>query len=167
LPILPTPYLPRPTSKEQNRRFPKKSDSIRSKYFFILLRGEIPPSTRQKLHLEPAHLSDATLSITLSAVLERKKSEEIKPRTFTFPLRTAELAEGAHLGIRNTTGAYVDHMALEGRNDILTDYWLPGPFVQTGIWTFEIEASLGGEGKEGTCLFSLTLTQWLEGDEGW
>ena len=69
-------------------------------------------------------------------------------------------------------------MALEGRNDILTDYWIPGPFVQTGVWTFEVEASLpegekeGGEGGEvregkGACLFALTLTQWLEGEGGW
>jgi len=91
----------------------------------------------------------------------------MKPRTFTIPLRTAELAEGAHLGIRNATGAYVDHMALEGRNDILTDYWIPGPFLQTGTWTFQIEASVGGGRMEGTCLFALTLTQWLDGEEGW
>ena len=40
-------------------------------------------------------------------------------------------------------------MALEGRNDILTDYWIPGPFVQTGVWTFEVEASLPEGEKEG------------------
>lgn len=137
--------------------FQRKLIAPRNKYFFILLRGEIPRSTRQRLHLEPAHLADATLSITASAVLE--KGEDIKPRTYTIPLHTAELAEGAHLGIRNATGVYVDHVALEGRNDILTDYWIPGLFVQTGIWTFQIEAVLGaGEGKTGTCLFALTLT---------
>lgn len=104
----------------------------------------------QKLHLKSAHLSDENISITLSAVLEIKKGGEIKPRTFTFPLRTAELAEGARLAVRNATGAYVDHMALEGRNDILTDCWIPGPFVQTGTWTFAIEASLGGGERKGS-----------------
>ena len=97
----------------------------------------------------------------MSAVLDKGKGE-LGPVTYTIPLRTAELAEGAHLSIRNATGTYVDHMALECRNDILTDYWIPGMFVKTGTYTFEIEALLG-EGKEGTCLFALTLTQWLEG----
>ncbi|KAK3389651.1 hypothetical protein B0H63DRAFT_102762 [Podospora didyma] len=142
-----------------------------NKYFFILLRGEIPRSTRQDLHLQPADLADATLSITGSAVLE-KDGEEIEPQRYTIPLRTAELGtEGeAHLAIRNATGAYVDHLALEGRNDILFDYWIPGPFVVTGKYTFEIEASLWRKGKgkgedRRICLFALTLTQRLEGEE--
>ena len=74
------------------------------------------------------------------------------------------LAEGCHLGIRNGTGDYTQHLTLEDRNDILTDYWLPGPFLETGNYTFEVVANLGG-GKG--CLFALTLTQWLEGRPGW
>ncbi|KAK3325222.1 hypothetical protein B0H66DRAFT_114538 [Apodospora peruviana] len=136
-----------------------------NKYFFILLRGEIPPSTRQKLHLEPSDVANATLSITLSAVLEEGNRKQ-EARTYTIPLRTAELAEEAHLGIRNATGAYVDYLTLKGRNDILTDNWIPGPFVETGTWTFEIVASLTKDKNE-VCLFALTLTQWLEGDGGW
>jgi len=87
------------------------------------------------------------------------------PRTYTIPLRTAELAEGAHLAIRNGAGAYVEHLTLEeGRNDILTDYWIPGMFVQSGVYTFEVVARLGEEEEEGegTCLFAVTLTQRLE-----
>ncbi|KAK4452236.1 hypothetical protein QBC34DRAFT_42238 [Podospora aff. communis PSN243] len=141
-----------------------------SRYFFVLLRGETPPSTRQKLHLEPAQLSDTTLSITVSAVLDEKDGGGIiEPRTYSIPLRTAQLAEGAQLSIRNATGVYVDYMAVEGSHDVLADVWIPGMFVQKGTYTFEVVASIGrGEGeKQGACLFALTLTQWLGGEDGW
>ncbi|KAK1752637.1 hypothetical protein QBC47DRAFT_463182 [Echria macrotheca] len=137
------------------------------KYFFILLRGSIPPPTRRELHLGPAHLASATLSITISAILEN--GDKLEPRTYyRIPLRTAEHAEGAHLAIRNATGAYVDHMALEGRNDVLVDAWIPAIFVTTGMWTFEVVASLGCNwGEERRYLFALTLTQWLESNDRW
>ncbi|KAK0614591.1 hypothetical protein B0T14DRAFT_499828 [Immersiella caudata] len=136
-----------------------------SKYFFLLIRGWIPASTRQKLNLELAHLAAATLTISSSAVLD--DGAKLERSSVAIPFRTVELGEGAHIGIRNATGAYVDHLALEGQNEILTDYWIPGPFVKTGVWTFEVVASLGGEGKEGVCLFALSLTQRLEGTPGW
>jgi len=68
-------------------------------------------------------------------------------------------ADTAHLSIRNATGAYVEHFDSSGRNDILSDFAIPGMFLQTGTWKFEVVARLG----DGTCLFAISLTQWLEG----
>ena len=76
-----------------------------------------------------------------------------------MPLRTTAFSDVAHLSIRNATGAYVEHLMSNGRNDILTDYFIPGMFLRTGTWTFEVVAELG----DGTCLFAIALTQWLEG----
>jgi hypothetical protein len=75
------------------------------------------------------------------------------------PLRTTAFSDVAHLSIRNATGAYVEHLMSSGRNDILTDYFIPGMFLRTGTWTFEVVAELG----DGACLFAIALTQWLEG----
>lgn len=124
--------------------------------FFLFLRGEIPQSKKRYLeHLD--HLATATLGITLSAVLPDGKREG--PKTYTVPLRTTAFADAAHLSIRDATGACVDHLTSSGRNDILVDYWIPGMFLQTGTWTFEVVARLG----DGSCLFAISLTQWLEG----
>jgi hypothetical protein len=123
--------------------------------FFLFLRGEIPASKKK----EQEHLDDfatASLSITLSAVLPEGKREN--PKTYTIPLRTTAFGDVAHLSIRNAAGAYVDYLSSSGYNDILTDALIPGMFVRTGTWTFEAVARLG----DGTCLFAISLTQWLE-----
>jgi hypothetical protein len=78
-------------------------------------------------------------------------------KSYTVPLRTTAFGP-AHLSIRNAT-AYVEHLSSSGSNDILVDYWIPGMFLRTGTWTFEVVAEL----EDGTCLFAMSLTQWLEG----
>ncbi|RYC55615.1 hypothetical protein CHU98_g10597 [Xylaria longipes] len=112
--------------------------------------GKIPLQTAN----DPAN---ATLSITLSAVLESGKHDD--PVTYTVPFRTTAFGEHGHISIRESGGSYVDYMTYDGRYDVLADCELPSMFVGTGTWTFEIVAKLGDE----TCLFALSLTQWLEG----
>ncbi|KAF2813235.1 uncharacterized protein BDZ99DRAFT_460514 [Mytilinidion resinicola] len=125
--------------------------------FFQLLRGEIPPSKNK----DPAHLdkllTSATLTITLSAILSNGEHED--ETSYTVPLRTTGFSLAGQLSIRNSTGAYVEHLSSSGHNDILTDCQLPGMFIRTGTWTFKVVAEL----EDGTCLFAITLTQWLEG----
>lgn len=125
-------------------------------FFFVFLRGEIPPSKGKDVeHLDS--LTNATLSFTLSVVLEDGERED--PRTYTIPLRTRAFGDAAHVSIRNSKGEIVDYVTSSDRNDIVTDFSIPGVFLKTGTWTFEVEARL----EDGTCLFAMSLTQWLEG----
>ncbi|RYO79248.1 hypothetical protein DL766_003824 [Monosporascus sp. MC13-8B] len=125
-------------------------------FFFVFLRGKIPPSKKKDVeHLDG--LANATLSFTLSVVFP--DGERGERRTYTIPLRTRAFGDAAHLSIRDAEGAFVDYITSSGRNDIVTDFSIPSVFVQTGMWTFEVEARLG----DGTCLFAMSLTQWLEG----
>ncbi|KAI8949554.1 hypothetical protein F4801DRAFT_580233 [Xylaria longipes] len=127
-----------------------------NQFFFILIRGSIPKPG--KIPLQTANdPANATLSITLSAVLESGKHDD--PVTYTVPFRTTAFGEHGHISIRESGGSYVDYMTYDGRYDVLADCELPSMFVGTGTWTFEIVAKLGDE----TCLFALSLTQWLEG----
>jgi len=124
--------------------------------FFVYLKGEIPPPKKRDLEHLGEDLANATLSITMDAVYQ--DGTPAGARTYTVPLRTTSFGL-AHLSIRNSTGVYTDHLTSGGTNDILTDYWIPGMFLRTGTWTFEVVASL----RDGTCLFAMSLTQWLEG----
>jgi hypothetical protein len=74
------------------------------------------------------------------------------------PFRTTPFGDLAHVSIRNATGAYVEHFDGDGRNDVLTDSMIPGMFVNTGMWTFEVVVNLEDE----RCLFAVSVTQWLE-----
>ncbi|KAH8651075.1 hypothetical protein BX600DRAFT_516672 [Xylariales sp. PMI_506] len=127
--------------------------------FFILLRGKIPASSRKEDSLE--HLDSfgiATLTFSLSVVWPDGDREG--PRNYTVPLHSLAFADEAHLSIRDVaTGAYLDHISTSGRYDILFDYWTSDIFLPTGTWTFTIQSNL----EDGTCLFAMSLTQWLKG----
>lgn len=56
----------------------------------------------------------------------------------------------------------MEHLSSSDRGDIVTDYSIPGMFVQTAMWTFEMMANL----KDGTLLLAISLTQWLECHNG-
>ncbi|KAI0190357.1 hypothetical protein EV127DRAFT_365058 [Xylaria flabelliformis] len=127
-----------------------------NQYFFVLLRGSIPES-KEVLLREDNDPANATLSITLSVILENGEHEE--PVTYAVPFRTTAFGEHAHISIREIGGSYVDYLTYGGRYDVLADYEIPGMFVKAGTWTFDIVASLEDE----TCLFAFSLTQWLEG----
>jgi hypothetical protein len=92
----------------------------------------------------------------LSAFLADGKIE--KPQSYSAPFRTTPFGDLAHVSIRNATGAYVEHFDSNGRNDMLTDSLLPGLFINTGMWTFEVMVKL----EDGRCLFAVSVTQWLE-----
>jgi hypothetical protein len=53
----------------------------------------------------------------------------------------------------------VDHLTIDCPYDILLDMALPGMFVRSGLYTFELDARLGDD----TCLFAISLTQKLKG----
>jgi hypothetical protein len=75
------------------------------------------------------------------------------------PLRTTAFGDAAHLSIRKARAAYVEHLTASAIHDIITDCSIPGIFLRTGLWKFEVVARLGDE----RCLFAVELTQWLEG----
>jgi hypothetical protein len=81
-----------------------------------------------------------------------------RPQSYSAPFRTTSFNDLAHVSIRNATGAYVKHFASNGSNDLLTDSLLPGLFINTGMWAFEVVVKLG----DGRCLFAVSVTQWLE-----
>jgi len=60
----------------------------------------------------------------------------------------------------------VDYLT-PGLNDILTDGLFPSFFVKNGTYTFDITGRLGDyhDGRRGTCLFSIRMTQRLEGKD--
>ncbi|KAK4209273.1 hypothetical protein QBC37DRAFT_55930 [Rhypophila decipiens] len=129
------------------------------KVFFVLLRGEIPSSHAGDITAD--QLAAAKLNITMSLTHPEGDNENEDKSLYTIPLRTAELADEAHLAIRDSQGRHVDSLTAPGtgRNDILTDYWIPGMFVETGKYKFEIVAEL----EDGRCLFAIWVEQWLEG----
>ncbi|KAM7199198.1 hypothetical protein V8F33_004673 [Rhypophila sp. PSN 637] len=133
------------------------------KIFFVLLRGEIPSSHADDV--TQGQLAAATLNITISVTRPKSDQEDDKERgdtsSYTIPLQTAELADEAHLAIRDSQGRHVDSLTAPGtgRNDILTDYWIPGMFLETGKYKFEVVAEL----EDGRCLFAVWVEQWLEG----
>ncbi|KAK4994554.1 hypothetical protein LTR66_005443 [Elasticomyces elasticus] len=125
---------------------------------FVWLRGEILPSRGTALDtLNDADLANATLAINLSTVYPDGRPDE--PDTYNIPLRAEAYSKVAHIAVRNATGAHVDCLTLSGPNDILADMLIPGQFLRTGEWTFEIVAKLA----DGTCLFAMSLTRQLEG----
>ena len=99
----------------------------------------------------------------MSAKLE--SGEDLEPSTYGIPLATfAGLkADVAHLTVRYPEGKFGGPLQA-GVDEILTDYWLPGMFIKTGMWTFKIEAILPGmKGHEDRYLFAFQGSQWLEG----
>lgn len=105
-------------------------------------------------------LAGAVISITSSAAYPDGSSDQ--PEDFRVPLQTTVYNDNAHLAIRNSAGEHVDSLTSSGPNDILLDMWIIGQFIRAGDWTFEFAAELG----DGRNLFSLKLTQYLDGGLG-
>jgi len=132
--------------------------------------GWIPSTTTDQRPISQESLNNSTLSITASGTLDSGEKFE-RRRPFTVPLRTAVFGSHgeAHLAIRDRKGKHVDYLT-PGLNDILTDGLFPSFFVKNGTYTFEITGRLGDQhdGRRGTCLFSISMTQRLEGkDSPW
>jgi hypothetical protein len=77
------------------------------------------------------------------------------------PLKTTSFNDIAHLTIRDARGIQVDYMPSSDRSDILLDFQIPTMFLKSGMWTFKVDARLGD--KNNSCLFAMSLTQWLDG----
>jgi len=123
--------------------------TIRNRIFFVYLRGAIAAEA-----VSADALSKVKLRITGEAALDSGESQE--PRTYEIPLKTTSLGRNAHLSVRNTTG--ISDSLTPGQNDILTDCWIPGMFLQTGLWSFQVEGVL----EDGRHLFCMSLKQRLE-----
>lgn len=82
--------------------------------------------------------------------------------SYTIPFDTTTFNNNAHITIRTAEGAYVEHLGSSGTYDIITDCALPSMFIRTGLWTFKVVVKL----DDGSCLFAITLTQWLKGELG-
>jgi hypothetical protein len=120
----------------------------------------VPKSKKELLGADPdENLASATLSVTVSADLADGGRKE--PSTTTIPLRSNGNMN-ARISIFETYGSFVDHLTVGVRVDILGDARIPSIFVEKGTWTFEFVARSG----DGTCLFAMTLTQWLDGHFG-
>lgn len=127
------------------------------KITFFWLRGQIAP--RHKKSVTDEILSNATITINTSAKLSNGDVDSGPP--LVFPLKTiARSSLIGHFAIRDEDGRYVDHLTVEGQNDLLADNVFMGMFTKPGEYTFEVVARLHDE----TCLFAVSLTQWLDGE---
>ncbi|KAL4981296.1 hypothetical protein BDW68DRAFT_172606 [Aspergillus falconensis] len=127
--------------------------------FFVYLRGYIPESKKTELALANGGLVDATFEIGASVVYEDGGHDDEK--SYTFPLKTTSFNNNAHITIRDARGNQVDYLPSSGGGGILVDYWIPSMFMKSGTWIFTVDARLRDENS--TCLFAMSLTQWLEG----
>lgn len=121
--------------------------------FFQHLRGEISAPSRIESEQFRRLLASATLNITTSAVYPDGERKE--PMTHSIPLRTAAFGDVTHFFIRYAAGAYVDRLEGSSRYDFLGDCAIPGDFLRSGTWTFEVMASL----EDSSCLFAIAITQ--------
>lgn len=121
--------------------------------------GPIAQAKMKNLGQFGDNLTNATLAVSSSAVYP--DGSRVDPEFVTVPLRTMRLSDDAHLFIRDIHGNQVEYMPSSGRSDFLLDFQIPGMFVKSGMWTFNVEARLGDEAN--TCLFAMSVTQWLEG----
>ncbi|USW46958.1 hypothetical protein Slin15195_G002770 [Septoria linicola] len=133
---------------------------LSDRIFFVLLRGTIPSTavTTRGTPIDNAELAKATLSFSMTCNFPDGTHDQ--PKSYCVPLRTVKAAETAHFAIRDAEGAYTEHMTVSRYNDIMGDMWISGMFLRTGEWTFEVVAQLEDE----TCLFAMTLTQYLKGE---
>lgn len=94
-----------------------------------------------------------------SVVYPGGNSEE--SRSVTVPFKTTPFNDDAHLVIRDARGAQVDYLPSSGRSGVLLDFQIPTMFLKSGTWTFNVDARLGDKGN--TCVFAISLSQWLDG----
>lgn len=132
---------------------------LSDRLFFVYLRGYLPESKKKKLGLLDEGLVGATLTVSSTVIYPDGNREDAGPTT--GPFKTMSLSDDSHLVIRNSHGAQVDHLPSSGRSDVLLDFQIPSMFLKTGTWTFNVDVRAGDESN--TCLFAMSVTQWLEG----
>ncbi|KAL4888247.1 hypothetical protein BDV59DRAFT_147517 [Aspergillus ambiguus] len=132
---------------------------IADRVFFVYLRGYLPESKKKELALLDEGLVNATLTVSGSVVYP--DGSYMEPRSLTMPLKTISINDAAHFVIRDSNGTPINYLSSGGRSDILLDFQIPAMFLKSGMWTFKVNARLGD--KDNSCLFSMSLTQWLHG----
>ncbi|KAL2856116.1 hypothetical protein BJX68DRAFT_230012 [Aspergillus pseudodeflectus] len=133
---------------------------IADRVFFVYLRGYLPESIRQRLGLLDDRLVNATLTVSLSAVYPDGSRDD--EESWTIPFKTMPYNDFAHLTIRDASGVQVDYMPSSDRSDLLLDFQIPTIWLRSGMWTFKVDARAGDANN--TCLFAMSLTQWLDGE---
>ncbi|RAL12308.1 uncharacterized protein BO97DRAFT_470503 [Aspergillus homomorphus CBS 101889] len=131
---------------------------LADRVFFVYLRSDLPESKKKKLGLFDESLINATLSVSGSVVYP--DGSYMEPRSFTMPLKTISINDAAHFVIRDSNGTQIDYLPSSDRSDMLLDFQIPAMFLKSGMWTFEVDARLGD--KDNSCLFAMSLTQWLD-----
>ena len=117
------------------------------------------PESKKELGLLHESLVNATLTVTSSVVYPGSDSKDSK--SYTVPFKTTAFNDFAHLIIRDAHGAQVDYLPSSGRSDVLLDFQIPTMFLKSGTWTFDVDVRLGDKGN--TCIFAISLSQWLDG----
>ncbi|CAJ2507674.1 Uu.00g088600.m01.CDS01 [Anthostomella pinea] len=134
---------------------------LADRVFFVYLRVYLPDDKRGYQELLDKHLPDAKLAVSSSAVYPDGAHDE--KQTTTVPLKTMmnlNHLSSAHLSVRDQEGTQVDYLPSKG-GDLLLDFEIPTMFLRSGTWAFYIDARLGDE--DDTCLFAMSVTQWLDG----
>ncbi|KAL6232378.1 hypothetical protein BDW75DRAFT_217861 [Aspergillus navahoensis] len=132
---------------------------LADRVLFVLLSGYLPGSKKKELAFPDKGLVNATLKVSSSVVYADGSHDD--ERSVTFPLKTTPFNALAHLSIRDSRGVQVDYLPSSDSSDILVDFQFLPMFLRSGLWTFKVDARLGDE--DNTCLFAMSLTQWLEG----
>lgn len=127
--------------------------------FFVYLRGSIPEFKKRELGLHDRDLFNATVTVSSSA--QYSDGSHADEESITIPLKTIPINDVAHLMIRDAGGRQVDYLPSSDQSDIILDFGIPTTFLKSGMWTFKVDARVGD--KDNTCLFAMSLTQWLEG----
>lgn len=133
--------------------------SSSDRIFFVYLRGSILESKKEVLGLLDQGLVNATLIVSASVVYPDGSYED--EQSVTVQLKTTPFNDLAHLMIRDVHGNQVDYLPLSDQSDIILDFQIPTMFLKSGMWTFKVDARVGD--KNNTCLFAMSLTQWLDG----
>lgn len=125
----------------------------------MYLVGYIPGSKKTELGLPDGGLADAAITITSSADLADGGHEEL--RSTTVPFQSMPIGEMGHLAVRGPGGVQVDKLPSSGDSAVLFNFVFPAIFIETGTYTFTVDARAGDE--KNTCLFALKMTMFLKG----
>ncbi|RAO66046.1 uncharacterized protein BHQ10_002058 [Talaromyces amestolkiae] len=131
---------------------------IADRVFFVYLRGDIPESRKKELGLPDNGLVDATITVSSSVVYPDGSYDD--EQSVTLPLKTTPYNDIAHLLIRDADGNQADYLPSRRQSDIIFDFQIPTMFLKGGMWTFKADARAGD--KNNSCLFAMSLTQWLQ-----
>jgi hypothetical protein len=59
-----------------------------------------------------------------------------------MPLKAIYINDAAHRVIRDSNGSQVDYLPSSGRCDILIDFQIPAMYLESGMWTLNVDVRL-------------------------